>query len=200
MADEDKTEENAKAAAMAAEAEVELDDDAPASGSGQNGEGFASVGEALKLRAELEQVKAQLREKQNDVLRTAADFDNYRKRIARDSVRDRELAEEKVIKKVLPVLDNLERGMQHMTATANIQAIKEGTDATLRQFLGALQELGVTQMDALEKPFDPKIHDAISQVVVPDKPEGTIVAVAEPGYMVKDRVLRHAKVVVSKAS
>ena len=104
MADEDnKAEENAKAAAQsAAEMAAELEDDGEPVGGGNGGDGFASVGEALKLRAELEQVKAQLREKQKAVLRTAADFDNYRKRIARDSVRDRELAEEKVIKNFLP--------------------------------------------------------------------------------------------------
>lgn len=195
----DHDENGTEAAKAAAAASTEMDDtDGLDETEGASVGGATPLDEVSKLRAELEAAKAQAREKHNDMLRTAADFDNYRKRIARDSVRDRELAEEKVIKKVLPVLDNLERGLAHMTPTTPVEKIKEGTDATLRQFLSAMQELGVTQMDAMGKPFDPKIHDAISQVVDPEKPEGTVVAVAEPGYMIKDRVLRHAKVVVSK--
>ena len=197
MADGDeKAEQNAQAAAEAGEMDEDEGGNGEAPG-GHDSHGWGG-GEVAKLRAELEQAKAQLREKQNDILRAAADFDNYRKRMARDAVREREQSEEKVIKKVLPVLDNLERGLAHMNASTSLESLKEGVDATFRQFLGALLELGVTQMDALEKPFDPKLHDAISQVVVPDKPEGTIVAIAEPGYMIRDRILRHAKVVVSK--
>lgn len=195
MSEHDENGTEAAKAAAAAGAEMnETDELDEAEGATAD----APVDELSKLRAELEAARAQARERHNDMLRTAADFDNYRKRIARDSVRDRELAEEKVIKKVLPVLDNLERGLAHMTPTTPLEKIKEGTDATLRQFLAAMQDLGVSQMEALGKVFDPKLHDAISQVVDPEKPENTVVAVAEPGYMIKDRVLRHAKVVVSK--
>lgn len=190
--DEKKAEENAMAAAMAG---------AQAGTGGADvgdGETYEGGSEVEQLRAEIEEARNKARENYETMLRTVADFDNYRKRVARDSIREKELAEEKVIKKLLPVVDNFERGLEHMLTATRIEPIREGTEATYRQLSAVLSELGVTPMEALDKPFDPKLHDAISQVVAPEKPEGTVVAVAEPGYLIKDRVLRHAKVVVSK--
>lgn len=194
MTEDDK---KAEANAMAA-AEAGAQAGAEGAGVGHNGEGYDRGSEVEQLRAEIEEARTKARENYETMLRTAADFDNYRKRMARDSLRDRELAEEKILKKLLPVVDNFERGLEHMRTATRIEPLKEGTEATYRQLTGLLQELGVTQMEALDRPFDPKLHDAISQAVAPDKPDGTVVAVAEPGYLIKDRVLRHAKVVVSK--
>lgn len=166
---------------------------------GPNGDTEPGASEAEKLRAELEDARKKARESYDTMLRTAADFDNYRKRMARDSVREREQAEEKVLKKLLPVLDNFARGLEHMKTATSLEKIKEGTEATMRQLESVLQECGVTKMDVLHKPFDPKVHEAITQAPSAEHPEGTIVAVAEDGYQIKDRVLRYAKVVVSKA-
>lgn len=189
-----KSEYYAKAAAeAAAEATVGTD--------GSNGDErtYSSATEVEQLRIELEEARTKAREQYEQMLRTVADFDNYRKRIARDQVRDREQSEEKVLKKLLPVVDNFERGLEHMRTATRIEPIKEGTEATHRQLTALLAEFGVTTMDALGKPFDPKLHDALTQQVTDEVPEGTVVTVAEPGYLIRDRVLRHAKVVVSKA-
>lgn len=159
----------------------------------------ASAGEIEKLRAELDEARAKAREQYDTMLRTVADFDNYRKRIARDQIRDREQAEEKVLKKLLPVIDNFERGLEHMRTSATVDAIKQGVEATYQQLLSVLREFGVEQMKALNTPFDPKLHDALTQVPDAAVPENTVITVAEAGYLIKDRVLRHAKVVVSRA-
>lgn len=165
---------------------------------GPDGEDPPASGEVEKLRVELDEARSKAREQYDMMLRTVADFDNYRKRIARDQVRDREAAEEKVLKKLLPVVDNFERGLEYMRSAASIDKIKEGVDATYQQLVSVLKEFGVETMQALNTPFDPKLHDALTQQVTAEVPDGTVVTVAEPGYVIKDRVLRHAKVVVSK--
>ena len=166
---------------------------------GANGDERPAASELEKMRLELEDARNKARENYESMLRAAADFDNYKKRVARDAVRDREQAEEKVLKKLLPVMDNFERGLEHMKNATRVEPIKEGTEATYRQLASVLTESGVTPMEALGKPFDPKMHDALTQQESAEVPEGTVLLVAEPGYLLRDRVLRHAKVVVSKA-
>ncbi|HEU4728490.1 MAG TPA: nucleotide exchange factor GrpE [Kofleriaceae bacterium] len=131
-------------------------------------------------------------------LRAAADLENLRKRQRRE-IEDAKLeAKGKVLKEMLPVVDNLERAIEHATAQAGTNPIIEGVQLVLRQFVTAFERLDVTPIEAAGQPFDPNLHEAISQQES-DSPPGTVVQVLQRGYKSGDRLLRPALVVVAKA-
>jgi molecular chaperone GrpE len=179
------------AAATGAEGATGAAADAPAA---------AAADPVRRLQAELAAEREKARESHERLLRAAAEFDNYRKRIARDKERDVDAAREKVLKRLIGVVDNFERGLDHMRSASRIESLKEGTEAIYQQLLGLLAEFGVKPMEALHAPFDPKVHEALAHQPSADHADGTILAVAEKGYLVGDRVLRFARVVVSKAA
>jgi len=131
-------------------------------------------------------------------LRTAADLENLRKRQRRE-VDDAKLeSKARVLKEMLPVVDNLERAIEHATTQAGSNPIVEGVQLVLRQFLTAFERLEVTPVEAAGQPFDPNLHEAISQQES-DAAPGTVVQVLQRGYKSGDRLLRPALVVVAKA-
>lgn len=131
-------------------------------------------------------------------LRAAADLENFRKRQRRE-IDDAKLeAKGKVLKEMLPVVDNLERAIEHATQQAGSNPIIEGVQLVLRQFMSAFERLEVTPVEAAGQPFDPNLHEAISQLES-DAPPGTVVQVLQRGYRSGDRLLRPALVVVAKA-
>lgn len=130
-------------------------------------------------------------------LRAAADLENMRKRQKREIEDAKFEAKNKILKEMLPVVDNLERAIEHAT-TAGTNPIVEGVQLVLRQFTTAFERLEVTAIDALNQPFDPNLHEAISQQES-DQPPGTVVQVLQRGYRSGERLLRPALVVVAKA-
>ena len=131
-------------------------------------------------------------------LRPAADLENLRKRQRRE-VEDAKLESKgRVLKEMLPVVDNLERAIEHATTQAGTNPIVEGVQLVLRQFLTAFERLDVTPVEAAGQPFDPNLHEAISQQES-DAAPGTVVQVLQRGYKSGDRLLRPALVVVAKA-
>ena len=131
-------------------------------------------------------------------LRAAADLENLRKRQKREMDDARLESKGRVLKEMLPVVDNLERAIEHATAQAGTNPIVEGVQLVLRQFLTAFERLDVTPIEAGGQPFDPNLHEAISQAES-DAPPGTVVQVLQRGYKSGDRLLRPALVVVAKA-
>jgi molecular chaperone GrpE len=132
-------------------------------------------------------------------LRAAADLDNMRKRQKREMEDVRFDAKQKVLKEMLPVVDNLERAIEHAQQQAGgTNPIIEGVQLVLRQFLTAFERLDVVPIEAANQPFDPNMHEAISQQES-DQPPGTVVQVLQRGYRSGDRLLRPALVVVAKA-
>ena len=152
-----------------------------------------------------EKVAALEKEKKDNwdrYLRAAADLENLRKRQRRE-IEDVKLETKgKVLKEMLPVVDNLERAIEHASTTGEadqgLRPIVEGVQLVLRQFATAFERLEVTQVDAMGKPFDPNMHEAISQQES-DEPPGTVVQVLQRGYKSGDRLLRPTLVVVAKA-
>ena len=130
-------------------------------------------------------------------LRAAADLENMRKRQKREIEDAKFDSKNKILKEMLPVVDNLERAIEH-ASQAGTNPIVEGVQLVLRQFTTAFERLDVTGIDALNQPFDPNLHEAISQQES-DQPPGTIVQVLQRGYRSGDRLLRPALVVVAKA-
>lgn len=131
-------------------------------------------------------------------LRAAADLENLRKRQKRELDDVKLESKGRVLKEMLPVVDNLERAIEHATTTAGSNPIVEGVQLVLRQFLTAFERLEVTPIEAGGQPFDPNLHEAISQQES-DSPPGTVVQVLQRGYKSGERLLRPALVVVAKA-
>ena len=146
--------------------------------------------------AALEQGK---KENYDRFLRAAADMENLRKRTKRELEDARYDAKVKTLKEMLPVVDNLERAIEHAGGGADGKnnPIVEGVQLVLRQFQTAFERLDVVAVDAQDKPFDPNVHEAISQQES-EAPPGTIVQVLQRGYKIGERLLRPALVVVAK--
>jgi molecular chaperone GrpE len=134
----------------------------------------------------------------DQLLRTAADFDNYRKRSRRDVEDAQRRAQEETIRELLPVVDNLERALQATDQATDTGAVAEGVRMVLRGFEEVAQRLGLSRIEAMGQRFDPSLHDAVQQVETDEHAPGTIVAEVVPGYNLRDKLLRPALVVVAK--
>ena len=153
-----------------------------------------------ELEAKVGALEKETKENKDRWLRAAADLENTRKRTKREIEDAKFETKNKVLKEMLPVVDNLERAIEH-TGTdvdAKFRPFVEGVQLVIRQFATAFERLEVTAVDALNQPFDPNLHEAISQQES-EQPAGTIVQVLQRGYRAGDRLLRPALVVVAKA-
>ena len=150
-----------------------------------------------KLRERLAAVEKDKQDTYERLLRTAADFDNFRKRARKDQDDARLKAKEEVLKEILPGIDNLERAVA--AGDASSEAVVNGVKLVLRQFQNALERVDVKSFEAAGTPFDPTRHEAISQVETADQPPGTVVAEMQRGYTIGPRLLRPALVTVAKA-
>jgi molecular chaperone GrpE len=154
---------------------------------------------AGELEAKLASLEKEKKDNWDRYLRAAADLENQRKRTRREIEDARAEAKAKVLKEMLPVVDNLERAIEHTgPVDASTQPILEGIQLVLRQFTTAFERLEVNPIEAMGQPFDPNLHEAISQQES-DQPAGTIVQVLQRGYRAGERLLRPALVVVAKA-
>lgn len=134
------------------------------------------------------------------MLRISAEFENYKKRSARETESFRKFANESILKDLLPVVDNLERAISSAAAGQGAeQCITEGVDLTLKEILRVLARYGVNPVEAQGKPFDPAIHEAVMQQESEEFPENTVLTEFQRGYTLHERILRPAMVVVSKA-
>jgi molecular chaperone GrpE len=153
------------------------------------------------LEAKVATLEKEKKENWDRYLRSAADLENLRKRNKREAEDAKFDAKSKVLKEMLPVVDNLERAIEHASAGGGEgdkpHPIVEGVQLVLRQFTTAFERLDVTAIDAMNQPFDPNLHEAISQQES-DSPAGTVVQVLQRGYKAGDRLLRPSLVVVAK--
>jgi len=134
------------------------------------------------------------------LLRTTADFDNFKKRAAREKQEAIKYANESLLQKLIPVLEHLDMALaaaQPAGPEAG-QSLQAGVSMICQQFKGVLAESGLEEVDAIGKVFDPHLHEALSQQETPDVPEGQVVQQLRKGYKFRDRLLRPAGVVVAK--
>jgi molecular chaperone GrpE len=169
------------------------------------GEGVVlpSSSEAEKLMKELVQALAQKTKEATEAnekyLRTYADFDNYRKRMQRDLADFRLYANEQLALELLPVIDHLGMALKHAgVADENGQGLQQGVELVYKQLRDVLEKFGIKSFESWGEPFDPAKHDAMMQVERDDVPANMVVQVMNEGYLYHDKVLRHAKVGVSK--
>lgn len=131
-------------------------------------------------------------------MRTAADFDNFRKRARRDIDDARKAGQTESLREFLPVFDNLERALQSSQQATDIKAVAEGLSMVLRQFADALGRIGIQRIVTIGQPFNPLVHEAIQQLETAEHEPGTVVAEVHPGYLQGERLVRAAMVVVAK--
>ncbi len=146
----------------------------------------------------LETEKADLRDR---MLRIAADFDNWKKRSRKELTDTEARSREQVLRDFLEIVDNLERATASLGEgkEADPKAIRDGVDLVLRQFRNKLERYQVKVVEAKGQPFDPRLHEAISQAPTPDAKPGSVLHELQKGYMIGERLLRPAMVVVAVA-
>ncbi|MGN0613983.1 MAG: nucleotide exchange factor GrpE [Porcipelethomonas sp.] len=152
------------------------------------------ISEDSELLKKNEELSKQLDDANDKYLRLCAEYDNYRKRTTKEKTEAYGDATAKCIADILPVLDSFERAIE---AECKDESFKNGMQMIYNQFVETLKKIGVTEMEALGKEFDPTIHNAIKQVEDENFGENTICEVFQKGYMYGDRVVRHAVVAVA---
>jgi len=146
------------------------------------------------------ELEAQIEQLQKDALYRAAEFDNYRKRTVQEKADLIKYGSQKAVEALLPVIDDLERAMQHIDKADDIDSVKEGVALIMQKFQGYLKQQQVTVIPANPgDDFDDKIHEAITMFPAPDPSlKGKIVDCPTKGYKLYDKVVRYAKVVVGQ--
>ncbi len=151
------------------------------------------------LQAEVDKLNQELEEYKDKYLRLSAEFDNYRKRTMKEKAELILNGGEKTITAILPVLDDFERALTTMQKATDVDAVKEGVALIYNKFVQILGQNGVKAIETKEKELDTDFHDAIAIIDAPtEELKGKILDCVETGYMLNDKVRRHAKVVVGK--
>lgn len=148
---------------------------------------------------EVEELKRQLDEKQDRLLRALAEMDNMRRRMQREREEYTRYAAEALIREIIPVLDNLDRALEAARSASDAARIVEGVELIQRELLRVLERAGVRRYSSVGQRFDPTRHEATARVVSVDQAPDTVVAEVVPGYLLHDRVLRAAQVAVAVA-
>lgn len=145
------------------------------------------------------ELEAQVAAMNDKYLRLYAEFDNFRRRTAKQQIEMQKTAGSDTIREILPVLDDFERAIESNKEISDPEELKKGFDLIYNKFKGSLQRVGVKEIEAKEKPFDTDLHEAITNVPAPSEDlKGKVVDVVEKGYYLNDHVLRFSKVVVGQ--
>jgi molecular chaperone GrpE len=163
--------------------------------------GTENVGEKIPAEGtdEIELLKAQIIELQEKHLRLYAEFDNYKRRTAKERIDIVKTAGQEVITDLLPVLDDFERAERSVVEDLDIEVFAQGYALIKEKFFRILQTKGLKAMESKGQPFDADLHEAITEVPAPSKEwKGKVVDEVEKGYLLNDKIIRYAKVVVGK--
>lgn len=152
----------------------------------------AEMDETEKLRAELEEAK-------DKYLRLVAEFDNFRRRNAKERVELIQTAGKDIVLSMLEVLDDSDRAAKQMELTDDIALVKEGVSLVFNKLRSTLQQKGLKVMESKGKDFDADLHEAITEIPAPSPDmQGKVIDEVEPGYYLNDKLIRYAKVIVGK--
>ncbi len=148
---------------------------------------------------EVEKLEAEIAELKDKHLRMVAEFDNFRRRNAKERLELTQTAGKDIISSLLVVLDDVDRATKQLETTTDITILKEGISLVFNKFRNIMQQKGLKAMDAVNKEFDADLHEAITEIPAPNpKMVGKVIDVVEAGYYLNDKLIRHAKVVVGK--
>ncbi len=154
----------------------------------------------ISYETKISELSEQVKDLNDRLLRKAAEFENYKRRTENDQLNLLNYAAEGFIIKLLPVIDDFERSLTHIKDAEDIKAIKNGIKLVYDKMVKILKEAGVQKMESVGKPFDVNHHDALMQQKDDSVPPHTVLQEVENGYIYKDKVIRHAKVIVSEES
>ena len=175
------------------------EDAAPRSAPGE-GDGAGDEAQGAPEPDPLEAALAESAKLKDQLLRTAADFDNFRKRARRDEAESARKGREDLLRDLLPVFDNLERATAHAGTATDVQSLADGVKMVMRQFEDVLGRLGIERVAGVGSPFDPTVHEAIQQLETDEYAPGSVAAEVQAGYQMGERLIRAAMVVVAKAA
>lgn len=166
----------------------------------QNEEGTAEANALMpELTEEWNKVKQELDETKDKYLRLVAEFDNFKKRTAKERVDLIQTAGREVIQSLLVVLDDIDRSARQLESANDVHAVKEGSELVFSKIRSILQHKGLTEMDCAHQEFNADQHEAIAEIPAPSEElVGKVLDVLEKGYYLNDKLIRHAKVVVGK--
>ncbi|MBN1599507.1 MAG: nucleotide exchange factor GrpE [Bacteroidales bacterium] len=151
------------------------------------------------LSKKLDEAEKKAAEWHDKYLRLSAEFDNYRKRTLKEKADLLKSAGEDVLKDMLPVIDDFERGMDNIDKSEDIDALRKGVHLIYSKFVEFLKQKGIKEIEAREKEFDLDFHEAVTKFPTPDENmKGKVVDVVEKGYLLNEKVIRYAKVVVGE--
>ncbi len=150
------------------------------------------------LQAALLKKTEEAKKAEQQYLYILADFGNYKKRVQKDSVEQAKFANERLIKELLVVLDDLNRAILHSKETEDFATMREGLDLILKQFSACLNRFGVTPIDCLHKVFDPAFHLAVGAVERPEEEQNRVIEEIQKGYFLHDRVIRPSTVLIAR--
>ncbi len=164
----------------------------------ENMDGQQHLNEPVTEEPETESLKEQIAQLNDKYLRQAAEFDNFRRRTAKERVELIQTASKDLIKDLLDVLDDSERAQEQLTKTDDISQIKEGIQLVFNKFRSLLTAKGLKPMEAVGTDFNPDLHDAVTEIDSGEEMRGKVVAEVQKGYYLNEKIIRHAKVVVGR--
>ena len=154
--------------------------------------------EAEKLKKEIDTKDKEVKENYDKFLRLNAEFDNFKKRIQREKADSFKYASEKVIRDMIPVIDDLERALYATKNNDKVEDLSKGVEMIMNKIKNILGSVGAQQFNSLDQVFDPNKHEAVSKIVTTEHEHNTIIEELRKGYMFHDRLLRPAMVVVAE--
>lgn len=165
----------------------------------ENMAGTSHLNDALTDESAQDKTQQELDEMRDKYLRLIAEFDNYKKRTAKERIELMQTANKEVIVSLLDVLDDSERAAKQLETTTDINAIKDGVLLVFNKLKTTLQSKGLKPMESLHTEFNPDLHEAITEIPAPDKKlQGKVVDDMQKGYYLNDKLIRYAKVIVGK--
>lgn len=154
----------------------------------------------MALKEENSKLYNEINEQKDKYLRKIAEFENYKKRTENEKLDLLKYGAEFFIKNLLPVYDDLERSLSHINEKSSAESIRDGLNMVVNKFTKLLDDQGIKKIDAKGKPFDVNYHEALLQQAAEGVEPHTVLEVIQPGYLYKDKVIRHAQVIVSQAA
>ncbi|MBL7708567.1 MAG: nucleotide exchange factor GrpE [Chitinophagaceae bacterium] len=161
--------------------------------------GSTHLNEPVAEESALEKLKAELEDARDKFIRKVAEFDNFKRRSAKERIELIQTAGKEVITDLLNVLDDCDRAQKQLETSTDAAAIKEGVMLVFNKLRNTLQSKGVKAMETIQQEFNPDLHEAITEIPAPtDNLKGKVVDEVVKGYYLNDKIIRHAKVVVGK--
>jgi molecular chaperone GrpE len=164
----------------------------------ENIAGTQHLNEPVEDEGEIEKLKAEVQEYKDRYLRQAAEFDNFKRRNAKERIELIQTAGKEVITELLDVLDDSERAQKQMESTDDVQLIKEGIVLVFNKLRNTLGSKGLRPIESVNQEFNTDLHEAVTELEAGDEMRGKVVAEVQKGYYLNDKIIRFAKVVVGK--